>query len=211
MKKQKYQFIIIFLVAGFGLGWLAGLSISPIISIIISSLTGVTTAIIAGLSGLASNSVDEKERDNNERRVPISRQQVNPLPIVCFIIGLCLGANTGIYARTNAWFGTSNDKIIEEWTNRGFKYDVVALRLFNREYPADNAITRESDLLPVLFTTSGSECQNILNDKADESLINDMKSSTIKIFEDLANDEELSKNPEFLKKVVEILCAKKVK
>lgn len=117
---------------GCGIGWLTGLSVSPVVSIVITSVTGSAAAIIAALSGL-----EEKpdEANHTNKRQPFG-WQVNPLPLMMVVIGIVLGAIVGISARNQHWFGSSVSAEIAQWTSNGLAKSQVADRLFAQRYPA---------------------------------------------------------------------------
>ena len=79
--------IISIAVTGLGIGWLVGLSISPVIAGVIASLLGIAgsaaTVIRGNLSGkLTIGSFDAR-------------------PIAILVVGVAIGATMGIYARTH--------------------------------------------------------------------------------------------------------------
>ncbi|MFZ4660329.1 MAG: hypothetical protein ACOYNY_25185 [Caldilineaceae bacterium] len=50
--KTRLGVITALVVTGFGIGWLAGLSVSPVVSIVLTMVTGSVATIIAALSGV---------------------------------------------------------------------------------------------------------------------------------------------------------------
>lgn len=117
---------------GLGIGWLTGLSVSPVVSIVITSATGSAAAIVAALSGLE----EKPDEANNTTKRPRFGWQVNPLPLMLMVIGIALGAMAGISARNQHWFGSSVSAEIAQWTSNGLAKSEVADRLFAQRYPA---------------------------------------------------------------------------
>ena len=62
-KQPRTAIIAALVVTGFGIGWLAGLSVSPVVSIVLTSVTGVAAAAVTALSGL------KEETDQAESKV----------------------------------------------------------------------------------------------------------------------------------------------
>jgi len=130
---QSNPFLIAFylLVTGLGIGWLTGLSVSPVVSIVITSVTGAAAAIIAALSGL-EDKPDEGNPTNKRQRL---QWQVSPLPLTMVVIGIATGSIVGINARNHHWFGSSVSAEIAQWTDLGIAEPAIANRLFEQRYP----------------------------------------------------------------------------
>lgn len=71
--------IVALVVTGFGIGWLAGLSVSPVVSIVITSVTGSVATIVAALSGVKDELLDRETSPNTVRRW---LRGVTPVPCV---------------------------------------------------------------------------------------------------------------------------------
>ncbi|GAB4267534.1 MAG: hypothetical protein Kow0092_20920 [Deferrisomatales bacterium] len=84
------------LVVGAGVGWLAGLSVSPVIATVLASLLGVAGGIVAGARGSAG---DAPEATRGEG---LSRFDARPAAVL--VLGIALGAPLGIVARTHRVF-----------------------------------------------------------------------------------------------------------
>lgn len=72
------------LLAGFAIGWLAGLSLSPVIATILSALLAALAGIVAGF-----RSADETAR------------AIDPAPVAVLLIGIAVAAPAGILVRTH--------------------------------------------------------------------------------------------------------------
>ena len=76
-------------VAGLGLGWLVGLSLTPVIGAVLTSLLGLVAGVVAGLSVLSTDKV----------------KIYNTWPMALLILGIAVGASAGVLARTNDLLG----------------------------------------------------------------------------------------------------------
>jgi hypothetical protein len=82
------------LVIGLGVGWLAGLSVSPVIATVLASLVGVAGGIAAGVRSVS--------RDADAGTGPSRAAQVDARPAAVLVLGIALAAPIGIVTRTHA-------------------------------------------------------------------------------------------------------------
>jgi hypothetical protein len=181
-------------VIGFGIGWLVGLSVSPVVSIVITSLTGSVAAIVAVLTGL-----------ENE-----PRWSVNPLPTAVLVAAILVGSLLGLRARNDNWFGQDMAVMARRWQAAGLEMsqaDIVG-RLFESQYPATgapasgtgaSAIRSQS----VLFSVSATECDRLFG-RSGEILRDEVRLLTDPQMRQLA---EIVPDVQTLERiVVEVLC-----
>jgi multisubunit Na+/H+ antiporter MnhC subunit len=198
--------IISLLIIGFGVGWLAGLAVSPVVSTIITSIIGVAVALISALSGLKTQAIQSEEKANTQ---PRSGWHVDPVPIALLILGIVFGSILGISVRSRNWLGTSTNlrSEIQRWKDVGVDEKEVAQRLFDLEYPPKE-ISKDSGQTDirqsVLFGQAHKECERLLSYSRTE-LPMQLTISPIGIFNDLPS---IIQNPEILEKVVETQCKK---
>ena len=74
------------LLVGLGTGWLCGLSLSPVIQTVVSSVLAISGVLIATLVGTTEDS---------QARLP----RINPWPLVAFVLALGIAAPLGVAAR----------------------------------------------------------------------------------------------------------------
>ncbi|HKS29637.1 MAG TPA: hypothetical protein VJS44_17545 [Pyrinomonadaceae bacterium] len=122
------------LLSGVGIGWLIGLSVSPVIHIIITSLIALAVSVTGTLAGI---NIDQKESaaepdDKPKRRVLV---EVNPVPLMLVVIGLAIGSSIGVYARTNSWLGPDPNSFVEKWKDTELTKREIVRRLFDDLYP----------------------------------------------------------------------------
>lgn len=119
------------IIIGFGIGIFAGLSVSPVASIIITSTAGLAAAVAGGISG-----VNIQKKDGKEQERPVSRlRKIKPLPIACLVFFIAVGAGFGVYARTHNWLGINIDDEIKKWEELGFDRQEVIQKFYNERFP----------------------------------------------------------------------------
>lgn len=137
--------------AGFCVGGLAGLSVSPVASIVIAAISGTLVSIVGAMSGLLpSIDVDTGATAQVESKptVALTRHAFDPLPLAVVLVGLLLGSMAGIYARAHSLLSPLPAQTVSHagQPTRG-----------SEEPP----LTREPKVSPtatVLFAASDAEC-----------------------------------------------------
>ena len=129
---RELQHGLALVATGFGIGWLAGLAVSPVVSIVISSLLGTAAAAVAVLSGLESATVDGEKKATIRQFLGL---HPNPWPITCLVIGIVIGSMVGIRARNYHWFGSDLSSELAKWEDADLVNNPIARRLFELQYP----------------------------------------------------------------------------
>ena len=99
------------LLAGLGIGWLAGLSVSPVISVVITSVVGATAAVVGALGG-ASN-------EKGQTTTSSFAVKVSAWPLVWLVAGLVIGSSLGVIARTHNFLLLGQNPSLRIWSNYG--------------------------------------------------------------------------------------------
>jgi len=201
------------LIIGFGIGWLMGLSVAPVVSGILTTLLTAVMTLVGILSGIEGKRDESSETGQVPNLSP--RWAVNPVPVAILILGIFAGSSVGIFARTHNWLGGSEDisKEVKTWTDQGLEQPNVAQRLFDAKYPkdgttsdgttppvADNS-TGDSATTTVLFSNSQDECKSLLTLPPKDLPIY-IKGTSFKELSTLIEDAEK------LQKVLEVVCTK---
>ncbi|HWS87219.1 MAG TPA: hypothetical protein VN282_09660 [Pyrinomonadaceae bacterium] len=140
---------------GLALGWLVGLSVSPVIQTILTSLVAVVVSITSALAGLhAGGQADGEEgpaaAGESEPRGAKSHKSLpvafDPVPVALMVIGLACGASVGVYARTNDWLGARGKSFAEEWSETGLPPQEITRRVFDTLYPPSPAPGRGAEV-----------------------------------------------------------------
>ena len=125
------------LISGLGLGWLVGLSVSPVIQIILTSLIAIIVTLSGALAGISATQPGNDPQEDNKKRRSLS-SALDPLPIMCLVMGLAAGSSLGVYARTNDWLGAASKPqkpFAEEWSDTGLSKEEITKRVFYSLYP----------------------------------------------------------------------------
>jgi hypothetical protein len=122
--KPKNIFIsgLCMMISGLGTGWLIGLSVSPIVHIVIGTLLSLLVALMSALAGLETAKPNADQEGKADAKAPAFRKiaSINPIPVTVFIIGLAFGSSLGVYARTNEWLGMNIQEAKQRWKQIGF-------------------------------------------------------------------------------------------
>jgi hypothetical protein len=110
------QGLALFLI-GSGIGWLTGLSFSPVVSSVLTSLLAVGAAAVAGFQSLDQDVQVTTTTEPSSK--PLSK--FNPWPAALLVLGIALLTPAGIYTRTHQWLEPPN---ASGDFNRGGAYSV---------------------------------------------------------------------------------------
>lgn len=121
--QKQFSTILALVVTGVGIGWLAGLSVSPVISVVITSVIGVAAAVVTALSGL-------KQESSKTEPLKALTFRVEVWPLAILVIALVVGSGLGIVARNHHLFGSDIDSEIAKWQRVDVPKEAVMERLF---------------------------------------------------------------------------------
>ena len=118
--------LVALMFCGLSLGWLVGLSDSPVIKVVISAILSLVVGAIGAVASI--------DKANSEDRLNKLSQSLNLIPICVLVISIALGASLGVYARTHNWLGRTSKDVISYWRETGLDSIWVARQLFLSEY-----------------------------------------------------------------------------
>jgi hypothetical protein len=175
------------LVIGIGIGWLAGLTVSPVVGGIITSLVGIGAGVVTGLHAVRSGKGENQSNSNG--------RHIDARPAALLVLGIALSAPCGIVARTYHVF-------------EPLKYQAVVGKNQSSSGKTKQSDSSMSDhYRGVLYGVYQSECEQLLslaimgNEKA---LIYRMKESTIPCAQDMvANFQD---DPKTLVMLLKTIC-----
>lgn len=98
-------------IAGSALGWLIGMSVTPVIRDVIIAVL----AVIVGIMGLVSGTKNEEATEKSITNFRDYFLQVDLLPIGVCMFFLTLGSGFGIYTRTHEWLGLEPKEMVSRW------------------------------------------------------------------------------------------------
>lgn len=143
-------YILCLLISGMGVGWLLGLSVSPVLHIIVASVIALVIGVVGALAGLESNpdgSATGKDSQTGEISISANKKSVkiNPFPMTALIAGLVIGASFGVYTRTNELLGANPQRLAQRWNGvSGLDEASIKRRLFDQYYPPPASTTGAS-------------------------------------------------------------------
>jgi len=159
----RFSDALLLLIIGVGVGWLIGLSVSPVLFIILGSVIALVAGVVGALVGLDPDSGDKTESDpENPSKTLYSRKSlipISPLPLTTLVIGLGIGSTTGIYVRTNDIFGADPQRFVRKWSGAGLGEQEIQRRLFDQLYPPRTGtehLTSAGDTSPASVNSTGS-------------------------------------------------------
>ncbi|MCR9121365.1 MAG: hypothetical protein NXH91_03765 [Phyllobacteriaceae bacterium] len=161
------------LMVGIGIGVLSGLSTSPVLSVILTSLMATTAAVTTVIAGLSGPPQGPQK----------SVRTVSVWPLSVLVLGIVAGAVVGAWARTtytadHFMFSSSvaaykppdgTKETIDEWVELGLDQRQVANALFAAHVgivgDTTVAIAERQAVAatPSLFAVSGEECGRLEN------------------------------------------------
>lgn len=160
------------LVTGVSIGWLAGLSTSPVASIIITSIIAAAAAVVTGMGGLKeaqeslpivlssseqppaagpAGATQPATIHKTERvRQPFTMSdKFSPLPVMLLVLGLAVGAGVGVWTRAHNKLGaesfTDLRSELDFWEQSGLDRRLVARRLFEQRYSVQGWLKEDLD------------------------------------------------------------------
>jgi hypothetical protein len=77
--------------SGLGIGWLVGMSVSPVLAVVVTSLLAAAAAGASILSGIQK---------------PESYREINVVPVFVLVLGIVIGSVFGVLTRTRSWLAT---------------------------------------------------------------------------------------------------------
>ncbi|CAK8712365.1 hypothetical protein GKODMF_03945 [Candidatus Electrothrix gigas] len=158
-KKTKIYHAISLVIIGFGVGWLTGLSISPVVAALLSSIIGAVLVLAAVLSGFSYG-------DNASLIKNVS--DISPVPFALLMVGIILGTSSGIWVRTHNMLGVisvekqdnSFTKLQEEltqlkeqegteeqkgkWEGLDIPLSDIAQRIIDKHYPKGGGVNKSA-------------------------------------------------------------------
>ena len=160
------------LLSGSAIGWLVGLSSSPVAHLLIASVLAAAGGVVGALAGFEheppgteSASEEEEKPLLGEDQKPLKatassfshgrRSKVDPIWITLFLIGLIPGSVCGIEARSREWFGADPKDLSAKWSVTGLSDKQIARRLFDQLYPPSNDAEADPEELTKKWKITG--------------------------------------------------------
>jgi hypothetical protein len=87
-------------ISGACVGFLAGLSVSPVAGALLSTVTALVVGVTSTLAGVQISKAGSDAFKSDGSRVTVSA-----LPGALLVVGIVVGSTIGIYTRTHDWLG----------------------------------------------------------------------------------------------------------
>jgi hypothetical protein len=129
--------------SGLAVGWMIGLSVSPVIQGVITALISVivgVVGVVAGIEGLRDRVSGEGDETDGVESPPPKRRRsesldVSPWPVACLVAALAVGASLGAMARVGDWLAPDPSLLAARWTKTGLTEAERVRRLFEHSFP----------------------------------------------------------------------------
>ena len=131
------------LVCGTAIGWLVGLSVSPVVQGVITTVLALVATVVSALpavQGNSGNSLDAERTESRNGNLVSSRLALSArppvLPLMLMLLGLALGSSCGIYARTHDLLTPKPASFAARWGGTGVPADQLQRILLQELYPS---------------------------------------------------------------------------
>ena len=120
---------------GFGIGWLAGLSVSPVVSIVLTSITGIVATIIAALNGVKEEFLNSETSPKVLKRLLNGVTPVPIVPVESYEAGVSPYGLLQMAGNVSEWTNSRYEPTKEDMVYRGgaFHHQPLNLRTPERE------------------------------------------------------------------------------
>jgi len=144
------------MVIGLSTGVLVGLSKSPVIFVVLTSILGLIIPLIATLVGLKKHFLNKQDTDlSKSKDVPNADLIINPVPLAILLLCVVIGSMGGIVIRTSGILGKEQQHFIYIDKN-GEKKEVT--RIINASLYASS----NKDLCKIIYNKDAKEMRNML-------------------------------------------------
>lgn len=174
--------VLYIVIVGLGIGWLIGLSASPVVAAVVSTLLGVGAGAATGYHSIRR--ADQAEES--------ATSMLDARPAAFLVIGIAVAATCGMVARSHRVFEPA---VVRE----------AAWRLAAAGQLANSSETSAYSAL--LFKVTQTECEALLSlEDNNDAFLFTLARSSIPGAEQLVSRID---NPDTLRSVVEALCARR--
>jgi hypothetical protein len=164
--------IVGFIIIGLSLGWMVGLSVSPVLQVVVSSIITFIVSVVSVLVGFTYT--NGTINDVNSRT--ILNKRINILPLALFVLSTAIGVSFGIYNRTNERFGLYPDNLINRWSEDSITRERMKVDLFKKMYIESNEESKQKQFTAGLFSVTVDDCGSLISKKGE-----DLRASLIQV------------------------------
>jgi hypothetical protein len=153
-----------FLLIGLSLGWMVGLSVSPVLQVLISSIITLIASVVTVIVGL-KRSESNSSSTNLEKLV---NRRINVIPMAIFLLSLAIGTTISIYNRTNDKFGLHPNNLVDKWFEDSLSRQRLKEELFRKAYLDGINDNKQRQFTAGLFRVDTDECGMLISKSGEE-------------------------------------------
>jgi hypothetical protein len=138
MNKDKipWSYLVAIFISGICIGFLVGVSASPVINGLIAGIVSLAAGVVSALCGVQlEKQTAAGKAEQNQGGTSLFSGKVNPVPIAVLIAAIVIGSIVGLQARTQEWFAELPEHLAAKWQkSTGLTKEQIAQRLFDSIY-----------------------------------------------------------------------------
>lgn len=138
------------ILAGLALGWLIGLSGSPVVQGIVVAATGLVVAIASALAGMTPPS--------GKDLTLLDRINLSPKFIASLLVGLAIGSTGGVYVRAHNLLGMKPHDVVAGLKEAGFTQEEIKKLFVPNVAATIGDVTKPIGGGQLFSSTSPDEC-----------------------------------------------------
>ena len=154
------------LLIGLSLGWMVGLSVSPVLQVLISSIITLIASAITVIVGLKPSESNSSSSSTNLEKF-IDRR-INVIPMAIFLSSLAIGTTISIYNRTNDKFGLHPNNLVDKWFEDSLSRQRWKEELFRKTYLDGINDNQQRQFTAGLFRVNADECGMLISKSGEE-------------------------------------------
>jgi hypothetical protein len=143
--------IIALILCGASIGWMIGLSVTPVIQGILTTIFSFIIVVLGLIAGVEST---------DKFKVGNYIKNINLLPVGIFFLFLSIGAAVGIYTRTNDYLGVNPERYFVRWkidTTDKDKIDSLKIILMNNPQSGTHLYDADMDNEDMIISEESSD------------------------------------------------------
>lgn len=182
-----------FLASGIAIGWLVGLSVSPVVQGVITTVLALVGGVVSTLAVPPPNNSDSvnaertEAADGNSVAKKLARSTAGSvLPLSLMFVGIAMGTSCGIYARTHDLLTPGPAEFAARWSGTQLPAEQLQRILLQELYPfaqdgaksggsAPGSPDNQSIHSTVLHVVRSNDCQRLRKAMNDRDLRTELK------------------------------------
>jgi hypothetical protein len=178
---------VLLILAGVSLGWIVGLSSTPVVATVLPALLTLVIGVATALSGTDA-----------------AKGRTMLYPAAFLVVGAGIGIAVGVVAKSHAWLSPAPGELADQWKELP-RHDVM-LRLFDRAEPPPPKETADTVARGGGLWASSNTCGYYMNAADGLKTTADMKSAMERYKLPFATLADVVTDPDQLRKATVQLC-----